>query len=911
MHKTAEHARLASYRQREGPGNWKEWGPYLSERAWGTIREDYSAEGNPWGYFTHAQSRSRAYRWNEDGLLGISDRHQFFCFALALWNGKDPFLKERLFGLSGPQGNHGEDVKECYFYIDNTPTHSYMKALYKYPQEAFPYEKIIEENARRGYMDREYKLVDTGIFDHNRYFDVCIEYAKQSPNDILINIEIFNRGPEAAVCHLLPTFWFRNLWSWGYDQGPMGDYKGSFKDTPPLMSACPSPPGTVAIKAEHASGGTYYLYAEGEPTRLFTENETNAQLLYNAPNSAPYVKDAFHNYVVHGHKNSVNPQKMGTKSAMHYQASIASGQSAVFRLRLTNTPLNDIFDNFAQQVHMRQSEADDFYQSLQAPDLSQDLRNIQRQAFAGLLWNKQLYYYDIEQWLSGDSAQPQPPVNRQWGRNSKWEHLVNFDIISMPDKWEYPWYASWDLGFHCVALVLIDPDFAKRQLTLMTREWYMHPNGQLPAYEWNLRDVNPPVQAWAAWRVYKIDGKASGVHDRDFLKGIFHKLLLNFTWWINRHDAEGNNVFQGGFLGMDNISLFDRSSPLPTGGHITQSDGTAWIGFFCALMMNISLELSKEEPIYQDMATKFFEHFMRIATAMTKHGERAISLWDNTDGFFYDCLHLPNHESVRLKVRSLVGLLPLFAVETFDSETLNTAPVFNERMHWFISKKPHYTSTMSCVETEGVCSKHIMAIATREHLVSILRYMLDENEFLSPYGIRSLSKYHLDNPYTLHAGGKSYPINYQPGESQTGLFGGNSNWRGPIWFPINYLIIESLQKFHRYYGDTLKVEFPTRSGQWLNLEEVATELSKRLMGLFSQNGDTPRPIYGAKDSAEGRLGSKRFFHNDPHWKDLILFHEYFHGDSGEGLGAEHQTGWTALVAKLIQQSGCNKSDHPG
>lgn len=885
--KTAEQERLDSYKDRKG--NWKEWGPYLSERAWGTVREDTSLGGTAWEDFPHDHARSRAYRWNEDGLLGISDRNQYFCFALALWNGQDPILKERLFGLAGGEGNHGEDVKECYFTLDSTPTHSYMKALYKYPQRAFPYEALLQENRRRGYGDFEYELLDTGIFNENRYFDVFVEYTKADQKDILIQYEVFNRGPEAAICHLLPTFWFRNLWSWGYEQGPMQD----LSTHKPAMRQLPVMQGMAAIEASHPAGGTYFLYAEGSPELLFTENETNQARLYGKPNNSVYVKDAFHRAVISHEAGATNPEKIGTKAAAYYQTMIPAGQSVRFRLRLSNKAHAEPFKDFDAVVKQRIVEADDFYRAIQLPALSEEEKSIQRQAFAGLLWNKQLYYYDVEQWLNKDSQKPGEPIQRQGERNAKWEHLVNFDIISMPDKWEYPWYASWDLAFHCISLVLIDPDFAKRQLLLMTREWYMHPNGQLPAYEWNFSDVNPPVHAWAAWRVYKIDRKRTGKGDRKFLEGIFHKLLLNFTWWVNRKDSEGNNIFQGGFLGMDNISLFDRSSPLPTGGHINQSDATAWMAFYCTLMIKISLELAKEEPVYQDTATKFFEHFMRIATAMVKRGGRDISLWDDVDGFFYDSLHLPDNKIIPLRVRSLVGLLPIFAVDTIDQELLDAMPIFKERMEWFIGKKPHYMTTMSCVETPGSCARRLVSILSREHLISVLRYMLDEKEFLSPYGIRSLSKYYDAHPYTLKVGEREFCISYEPAEARTGLFGGNSNWRGPIWFPINYLLIESLQKFHRYYGDSLKVECPTGSGCMMNLEEVATDLSKRLMRLFLKDDKGQRPIYGGS----------RISQEDPHWRDMILFYEYFHGDNGAGLGASHLTGWTGLIAKLIQQSG--------
>lgn len=886
MSQTAEHKRLANYRDRTG--NWKNWGPYLSERSWGTVREDYSANGDAWNYFPHEQARSRIYRWNEDGLLGISDRDQYFCFALSLWNGQDPFLKERFFGVSGKESPKGEDVKEYYFYLDNTPTHSYMKALYKYPQKRFPYEQLITKNQQLALDQSEYELLDTGIFEENRYFDVFVTYAKADQNDILIKIEIFNRGPEAAECTILPTFWFRNIWCWGYPEGPMRDLHHS----KPQLMQIPSESGSSAIMAQHPEGGNYYFYADQAQELLFTENETNRELLYGVPNSSPYVKDAFHRYIVHDQKEAVNPQKKGTKAAALFREKIPAGKSRVHRLRISRQNKTQPFDQFDKIIQERLSEADQFYLSVQPGHLTEELKQIQRQAFAGMLWSKQLYYLDMEQWLEGDVGLPIPPEERKEGRNSKWQHLFNFDIISMPDKWEFPWYASWDLSFHTISLGLIDPDFAKRQLILMTREWYMHPNGQLPSYEWNFGDVNPPVHAWAAWRLYKIEAKMTGKADREFLESIYHKLLLNFTWWVNKKDIEGNNIFQGGFLGMDNISLFDRSSPVPIGGYIDQADGTAWMSFYCILMMKIAMELSKEEAIYQDAASKFFEHFLRIATAMVKRGGSNISLWDEQDGFFYDLLHLPN-EVIPLRVRSLVGLLPLFAVETIDPDLIERMPILKQRMDWFISKRPQYVTTMSCVETPGAGHRRLLSILTENHLRSVLRYMLDEEEFLSPYGIRSLSKFHLNHPYIYKTNGETYKIDYQPGESTTWFYGGNSNWRGPIWFPINYLIIESLQKFHRYYGDAFQVEFPTGSNHYMNLDQVATELSKRLISLFQRDAKGRRPIYG----------DEKIFQEDPYWKDYLLFNEYFHGETGKGLGASHQTGWTGLVTKLIQQSG--------
>ncbi len=885
MNSTAEHRRLAEHRAHHA--NWKEWGPYLSERAWGTVREDYSSDGDAWNFLPHDHARSKAYRWGEDGLAGICDRSQFLCFAPALWNGRDPILKERLFGLTNGEGNHGEDVKEYYFYLDNTPTHSYMKMLYKYPQAAFPYADLIAENGRRGYTSPEYELLDTGVFADDRYFDVFVEYAKAAEEDMLIQITLVNRGPEAAPCYALPTLWFRNTWSWAYPAGPMRDVPGK-----PCLRCADGVQGAAAVEAIHPAAGNYYLYAEGTPDLLFTENETNYERLYGTPNPGIYVKDAFHRCLIDGEQQAVNPAAVGTKVAALYNASIAAGQSVALRLRLSSSAHSAPFGDFQSILEQRVAEAEEFYESIQSHRLSQDERRVQRQAFAGMLWTKQLYYYDVEQWLYGDPI-ARPPSLHSVGRNSRWNHLSNFDVISMPDKWEYPWYATWDLAFHCIPLALIDADFAKRQLILMTREWYMHPNGQLPAYEWSFDDVNPPVHAWAAWRVYKIDAKQQGQPDRKFLESIFHKLLLNFTWWVNRKDEEGNNIFQGGFLGLDNIGVFDRSTPLPGGEHIDQSDGTSWMAAYCLSMMKIALELAKEEPVYQDVATKFFEHFLRIAHAMTSIGEESYSLWDDEDGFFYDVLHLSGGNAVRLKIRSMVGLLPLFAVDTVEPDIMEKMDVFTRRVHWFIDNRPHLSNSMASVDVRGIGERRLFALLTRERLVRVLRRLLDENEFLSEYGVRSISKYHEGHPYTLSLDGQVHEVRYQPAESDSRLFGGNSNWRGPIWFPVNYLIIESLQKFHHYYGRDLKVECPTGSGHMMTLDEVAVELSKRLIRLFQHDHQGRRPIYG----------DTRMFQHDPHWRDLLQFHEYFHGDNGAGLGASHQTGWTGLIAKLIQQSG--------
>jgi len=875
-----EELRLQEDRQRKA--NWKRWGPYLSERQWGTVREDYSAYGTAWDYFPHDHARSRAYRWGEDGLGGISDRHQYICFALALWNGKDPILKERLFGLTGNEGNHGEDVKEYYFYLDSTPTHSYMKFLYKYPQAEFPYRRLVEENRRRGKRDWEYELIDTGVFDDDRYFDVFIEYAKAAAEDILIRVQAINRGPEPAPLHLLPTAWFRNTWSWGLDER-----------RPRLRREAGAE--IAAIKLMHSYYGNRWLYCEGSPEMLFSENETNYRRLYGAENESPYVKDSINDYLIHGMKDAVNPAHCGTKAAVHYVQMVAPGESFIVQLRLTDAAPGSgrsLDGDFTKAFAQRRAEADEFYRGINPETLTPDRGAIMRQALGGLLWSKQYYYYDVNRWIKGDPGAGDPPKQRIAGRNHEWRHLYNADVISMPDKWEYPWYAAWDLAFHCVALAIVDADFAKEQLLLMTREWYMHPNGQLPAYEWALGDVNPPVHAWAAWRVYKVEMKRRGQGDRKFLERIFQKLLLNFTWWVNRKDAEGRNVFQGGFLGLDNIGVFDRSAPLPTGGHIEQSDGTSWMGMYCLNMLAIALELAKDNLAYEDVASKFFEHFVYICDAMNHLGGENIELWDRQDGFFYDVLSLPNGQSKSLRVRSMVGLIPLFAVETLDPELIDKLPGFKRRLQWFVENRPELSEH---IETESTDAgpRRFLSLVNRHRLKRVLHYMLDENEFLSSYGIRALSRHHADHPYKLGVNGTEYRVDYEPAESSTGLFGGNSNWRGPIWFPVNFLLIESLQKFHYFLGDNYKVECPTGSGQTANLWEVAGEISQRLTRIFTRGADGRRPVFGGTDK----------FQNDPHWRDLIPFHEYFHGDNGAGIGASHQTGWTALVAKLIQQYG--------
>ncbi|MBX3054257.1 MAG: hypothetical protein KF753_22480 [Caldilineaceae bacterium] len=885
MQPCAEQRRLTEYR--EQISNWKHWGPYLSERAWGTVREDYSEHGDAWDYFPHDHARSRAYRWNEDGLAGISDRNQFLCFAPALWNGRDLILKERLFGLTGPEGNHGEDVKEVYFYLDSTPTHSYMKMLYKYPQAAFPYAELVAENQQRGMEEAEYELLDTGIFAEDRYFDVFVEYAKADMDDILIHIQVVNRGPDAAACHLLPTLWFRNTWSWGYPNGPMGDAPGK-----PHLACRAEAGGHQAIAVHHPTLGRYTLYADSAPKLLFTENESNLEHLFGVANSTPFVKDAFHRYLIQGEESAVNPAQTGSKAAVHYPLHLAAGESQSLHLRLCQGSNAAPFADFAAVFATRQAEADEFYAALQPPALTDDARNVQRQALAGMLWSKQIYYYDIPQWLHGDPAGPPPPPARVLARNHGWDHLNNFDIISMPDKWEYPWYATWDLAFHCIPLALVDVDFVKRQLELIAREWYMHPNGALPAYEWAFDDANPPVHAWAALRVYKMEKAQQGKGDRSFLEGIFHKLLLNFTWWVNRKDKDDRNVFQGGFLGLDNISVFDRSADLPTGGHIDQSDGTAWMGFYSLKMLEIALELALDDPVYQDIATKFFEHFLRIAHAMSDAGGQGHSLWNKDDQFFYDALHLPDGTIVPLRVRSLVGLLPLIAVAVLEPECMERMPDFSRRVQWFVQNRPQLVGHMASIETPGRGERHLAAILTPDRLRAVLRYLLDEEEFLSPHGIRSLSKYHESHPYRIHVGGRTFSVDYEPAESRSGLFGGNSNWRGPVWFPINYLIIESLLRYDEYYGDDFTVEFPTGSDQRMTLAEVAAELSQRLQRLFLRDEEGERPIFSGQPS----------YQNDPHWRDCLYFHEYFHGENGAGLGAIHQTGWTGLVADLIQRS---------
>lgn len=853
---------------------WKKWGPYLADRQWGTVREDYSADGNAWDNITHDSARSRAYRWGEEGIGGICDDRQLLCFALSFWNGKDPILKERFFGLTSSEGNHGEDVKENYYYLDNTPTHSYMKMLYKYPQSEFPYKKLVDINKSRSRLDPEYELIDTGVFDNGRYFDIFIEYAKNNENDLLIKITAHNRSSENAAIVIVPQIWFRNTWSWGHD-----NYK-------PILK--PDNQNTISI--DHKKLGHYNLYCDGNPELLFTGNETNIHRLYGIKNVAAYLKDGINDYIVNSRKEAVNPDNIGTKAAAVYKTDIPGGKSQAVLLRLSAIPLKKPFTNFNRIFAERMIEANDFYSDLQAGNTNEDSRNIQRQALAGMLWSKQFYYFNISQWLKGDPAQPAPPKERLNGRNKEWLHLNNADIISMPDKWEYPWFAAWDLAFHCITLTLVDPQFAKDQLKLLTREWYLHPNGQFPAYEWNFSDANPPVHAWATWRVYKIDKKQNnGKGDTEFLESVLHKLLLNFTWWVNRKDEENRNIFQGGFLGLDNIGVFDRSSEIPGGGHIEQADGTAWMAMYSLNLMRISLELAKTNPVYENLATKFLEHFLYIAGAMANISGEGADLWDDEDKFFYDVLHTEKGRT-KLRIRSMVGLIPLFAVEVIDEDTYKTCPQFISRMNWFLNYRTDLARLVSRWNDEGKGETHLFSLLRGHRLKRILSRMLDETEFLSDYGVRALSRVHEQYPYVYSTEYKNHIVDYQPGESNTSMFGGNSNWRGPVWFPVNFLIIESLQRFHHYFGDDFKVECPTHSGRMLTLKEISVELSSRLLKIFLSDSNGHRPVFGQH---------ALYLHN-PYFKDHILFYEYFHGDNGRGVGASHQTGWTGLIAKLIQ-----------
>jgi hypothetical protein len=882
---TPEHQRLADDAVRTL--NWKRWGPYLSERQWGTVREDYSENGDAWNYLPHDHARSRAYRWGEDGLLGWTDRQCRLSFALALWNGKDPILKERLFGLSNPQGNHGEDVKECYFYLDSTPTHSYAKALYKYPQGEFPYEHLVTENARRGKDQPEYEIQDTGLFDQGRYFDVYAEYAKAGPDDTCIRVTICNRGPDAAPLHVLPTLWFRNTWTWGCT------YEESCWMKPQMKIASPT-----AIAGGQATLGDFRFEIDTPAPWLFTENETNNERLFNSANATPYVKDGFHDYVIHGRTEAIDPVQAGTKAAAHYQLTIPAQGEVTLRMRLCSSTapgaaippggFADFDAIFAARIH----EADLYYETRYSPIITAEQRNVVRQAYAGLLWSKQYYHYVVREWLDGDTLTAKPPPERLNGRNADWRHVFTNDVISMPDKWEYPWFAAWDLAFHMLPLCRVDPEMAKEQLILFLREWYMHPNGAMPAYEWNFNDVNPPVHAWACWRVYKIAGRDTG-RDLLFLEKTFQKQLLNFTWWVNRKDINGKQIFGGGFLGLDNISLFDRSQPLPTGESLSQADGTAWMAFYCGTMLSIALELARTKPAYEDIASKFFEHFVQIVDAMNTLG--GTGLWNEEDGFYYDQLSVDG-QTVPLRVRSLVGLVPLLAVEVLDQHTIEALPGFRKRMRWFIHNRPDLSQHISYLDRKTDSGDHcvlrLLAVPSRERLIRVLRYVLDENEFLSPYGIRSVSRAYT-TPYSLHLNGRDYRIDYEPGESTNNLFGGNSNWRGPIWMPLNYLLIEALERYHYFYGDDLKVECPVGSGKFLNLAEVARELATRLAHLFLPDDKGRRPCFD---------GDERFAH-DPHWQGMVWFHEYFHAETGRGLGATHQTGWTALIARCMGIAG--------
>ncbi|MEB0262495.1 MULTISPECIES: glucosidase [unclassified Mucilaginibacter] len=851
---------------------WKKWGPYVSDRQWGTVREDYSADGNAWNYITHDIARSKAYRWGEEGIAGICDHEQLLCFSIALWNKKDTILKERFFGLSNAEGNHGEDVKELYYYLDNTPTHSYMKMLYKYPQQQFPYVHLVDESKKRNRNQGEYELMDTGIFNNDEYFDVFVEYAKQDTDDILVKITIHNRSKVAASLNVLPTVWFRNTWEWGYD-----DYK-------PQLSAKGN-----AVSIDHKELGALNLVAYGSPELLFCNNQTNTKRFNNIDDGKSFYKDGINDYIVNG-TNAINPANTGTKAAFNYDITIPAGKSITIKLKLSESAEN-AFDDFDAIFASRLQEADEFYAGLRPPDENKDKAQIQRQAYAGMLWNKQFYYYNIHQWLNGDPAEPGPPVQRQHQRNSKWQHFNSQDIISMPDKWEYPWFAAWDLAFHCVPLAAVDMAFAKRQLNLLVKDWFMHPNGQLPAYEWDFSDANPPVHAMATWKIYQIDKKANnGEGDTFFLERIFHKLMLNFTWWVNRKDEAGNNVFEGGFLGMDNIGVFDRNTKFADGAHLEQADGTSWMAMYSLNLLRIAAELAETNKAYADIASKFFEHFIYISAAMSSLGEGGTSgLWDEADDFFYDQLRMPDGSAEKMRIRSIVGLVPLFATEVLDEETIARNPIFRDRMDWFAANRPDLAGLVSRWDERSASNKHLISLLRGHRMKGILKYMLDENEFLSDYGIRSLSKYHLENPFSANINGTQFSIKYVPAESDSDMFGGNSNWRGPVWIPINYLIIESLNDFYQYYGDELTVECPTGSGNMMSLKEVANEIYRRISKLFLPDENGHRPSNGVDEKAQ----------TDPFFKDHILYYEYFDGDTGRGLGAAHQTGWTGLIANCL------------
>jgi hypothetical protein len=894
IYNTREGVRLRMNEQRLG--HWNRWGPFLAERAWGTVREDYSADGDAWRYFPHDHARSRAYRWNEDGIAGICDRHQYICFALAFWNGKDPYLKERLFGLTGHEGNHGEDVKECYFYVDNTPTHSYMKYVYRYPQAAFPYDQLLQESLRRSRHDPEFELTDTGIFNEDRYFDIVVEYAKHDAEDILIRISITNRGPEAAPLHILPTLWFRNTWTWGRD--PRRPLIRKLASPPPLLpgegrgEGALSPPPHHMLIANHYALGEHILYAADADGLLFTDNETNYQRVFNSPNPTPHVKDGFHAYIVDGDATAISTDELGTKAAVHYVRDIAPGQTATLTLRLAalvgDHPLEFPFADFDANLDQRREEADEFYSVVFNNHLPPESQHVARQAFAGMLWSKQYYHFVVNDWLKGDPGEPAPPANRRDARNHEWRHLFARDVISMPDKWEFPWFASWDLAFHCAAIAHVDPQFAKDQIILMMREWYMHPNGQLPAYEWDFGDVNPPVLAPAARAVFDIERAHTGNADYVFLERVFAKTVLNFTWWVNRKDPHGNNVFQGGFLGMDNIGAFDRGK-LPPGYMLGQADGTSWMAAFARSMLMIAMILAERNPVYEDLASKFWEHFIYIANSMNSMSDPSKSLWHEQDGFFYDHLTTPTGEVIPIRARTMVGFVPLFGATVVDAKVCDRHAAFDRRRQWFITHRPDLIAAVGPMVTPGVHNTLILGLVRTDQLRRMLAYMLDENEFLSPYGIRSVSKYHAEHPLIMRIEGQEYRLDYEPGESQTDLFGGNSNWRGPIWMPVNFLIIQALREYHLYYGNQFQVECPTGSGNMMTLEEVAKEISRRVTHIFLRDGDGKRPVFGDCD----------LFNNDPHWRDYIPFYEYFHGDTGRGCGASHQTGWTGLIAQIM------------
>lgn len=885
MSKSAEVVRLSLQKENKG---WKKWGPYLSERQWGTVREDYSENGDAWQYASHEVARSKAYRWGEEGIGGISDNKQHICLSFAFWNHKDKFLKERMFGLTNRESNHGEDVKEMYYYLDSTPTHSYMKMLYKYPQQTFPYDKIRNESARLRKEDPEYEIMDTGVFDNDEYFDIVIEYAKADQEDILMKVTVHNRGPADAPITILPTAWFRNTWSWGYENY---NYK-------PMMNGI----SKRLIEMSHRKHGKFNLYFEEADELVFCENESNMNRIYGIPSTTPYPKDGINDYIVsNGTETTVNPNQIGTKGAGVYKRVVPAGGQVTVRLRLANYTISEPFGGFEDNMAKRQREADEFYDDIQKDVNNKDERKIQRQAYAGMLWNKQFYYYNVHEWMKGDPAQPAPSRNRKWGRNSGWRHFYAANLVSMPDKWEYPWFAAWDLAFHCIPLARLDPVFAKRQLEILLREYYMHPNGQIPAYEWNFSDVNPPVHAWATLKVYEIDKAYNNGHgDIEFLEKIFHKLLLNFTWWVNQKDDTGNNIFSGGFLGLDNIGVFDRSAPMPFGGKLEQADATGWMAMYSLNMLRIAVEISLKQPVYQDMASKFFEHFLFIAGAMEAMGgkEESINLWDEEDQFYYDVIHIPNSQSILLKVRSIVGLIPLFAVEVLDPVMLDNLPVFKKRVEWILENRPDLARLVSRWSDSGKDQKQLLSILRGHRMKMIMKRMLDESEFLSDYGVRALSKYHEKNPYKFYINGEVLTVDYVPAEATTDIMGGNSNWRGPIWFPLNYLIVDSLFKFHQYYGDEFSVEYPTNSGNMVSIKDVAIQIADRLISIFTKDQNGRRAVFGQCEKQQ----------NDDNFRDHILFYEYFDGDNGRGCGANHQLGWTGLVAELILESAKVRSE---